>query len=212
MRFDLFLCLVLIVLLFAGCFPHGAGPRLSQFEHEAPAVGEAAPDFALYDLNGVTVELADLIGDQPIVLRFGSHSCPVYRYRRFSMAELIDDYQDQVIFLTIYTREAHPVGSKSPYAPGEWDMLMNKVLGVRVREPVTEADRMALARTSHEKLELTEPMVVDGMDNSVWEDYGSASSPAFVIDREGKVALSQVWVVPKEIRKVLDELLARGVP
>lgn len=128
------------------------------------------------------------------------------------MKALIEDYENRVFFLTIYTREAHPVGSKSPYAPGEWDMLMNKVLGVRVREPVTEEERMQLAHTSHEKLKLPEPMVVDTMDNSVWEAYGSASSPAFVIDREGNVALRQAWVIPKEIRKVLDALLVGEDP
>lgn len=199
-----------VVLGFAltACFPRNAGPKLAHFEHQAPAVGEPAPSFTLRGLDGEPVELAELIGEKPIVLRFGSHSCPVYRYRRFSMSGLIEDYEDRVHFLTIYTVEAHPVGSKSPYAEGEWDLWMNKVLGVRVREPATVEERAELARTSHEKLKLTEPMVVDSMDNAVWEAYGAAASPAFVIDQEGYVALRQVWVVPKEIRRVLDELLA----
>jgi hypothetical protein len=99
------------------------------------------------------------------------------------------------------------VDSKSPYAEGEWDFWLNRVLGVRVHEPATERERAELASASHEKLNLPELMVVDDMDNSTWEAYGSASSPAFVIDRDGKVALRQVWVIPKEIREVLDELL-----
>lgn len=207
MRPRLVFCLSPIVLLLTGCFPHHAGPRLAHFEDEAPAVGDPAPEFTLYDLDGNAVELSSLIGVKPIVLRFGSHSCPVYRYRRFSMEGVIEDYDDRVHFLTIYTREAHPVDSKSPYAEGEWDFWLNRVLGVRVHEPATERERAELASASHEKLNLPELMVVDDMDNSTWEAYGSASSPAFVIDRDGKVALRQVWVIPKEIREVLDELL-----
>lgn len=206
MRPGLVFCLSPIVLF--GCFPHHAGPRLAHFEEGAPAVGDPAPDFTLYDLAGNAVELSSLIGEKPIVLRFGSHSCPVYRYRRFTMEGVVEDYEDRVHFLTVYTREAHPVGSKSPYAEGEWDIWMNRVLGVRVREPATEEERTELARASHEKLKLPEPMVVDRMDDSTWKAYGSASSPAFVIDRDGKVALRQVWVIPKKIREVLDELLA----
>ncbi len=52
-------------------------------------------------------------------------------------------------------------------------------------------------------------MVIDGMDNSVWKTYGVAASPAFVIDRSGRIVLRQPWMNPKEIRRVLDELLMK---
>lgn len=206
-RFLILLITAALTGLLAGCFPHAPGPRLAHFGDQAPAVGEPAPHFTLKDIEGNTVELADLIGEKPVALRLGSHSCPVYRYRRFSMEDLIEDFQDRVHFLTVYTTEAHPVDSKSPYVEGEWDTWMNKIVGVRVREPATAEEREELARFSHEKLKLLAPMVVDGMDNEVWETYGGASSPGFVIDQEGRVALRQVWVDPKEIRQVLRKLL-----
>lgn len=209
-RSPILLLLPLILLFALGCFPHRPGPRLAHFADRAPAVGEPAPDFELMDLAGRTVKLSDLIGEKPIVLRFGSHSCPVYRYRRFSLEPLIETYRDRVNFLTVYTLEAHPVGSKSPYDDGEWVSLPNRVTGVFVEQPQTADARLEAARFSHDKLELPEPMVVDDMANSVWQAYGEASSPAFVIDRRGRIALRQAWVAPKEIRRVLDELL--GAP
>ncbi len=196
-----------VSLLALGCFPHGPGNRLAHFAEQAPSVGDPAPDFRLVDLEGNTVELSDLIGDKPIVLRLGSHSCPVYRYRRFDLEPLIEDYRDRVHFLTVYTLEAHPVGSESPYTEDEWVSLPNRLTGVYVKQPETAEERMKTARDSHRKLDLPEPMVVDDMDDSVWRAYGSASSPAFVIDRQGRVALRQVWVTPKEIRRVLNDLL-----
>lgn len=51
-------------------------------------------------------------------------------------------------------------------------------------------------------------MAADGMDNGIWKAYGAASSPAFVIDREGRIALRQVWLDPKGIAQALDRLLA----
>lgn len=202
---------VLLCLLAAfgsACFPHQPGPRLAHFETQAPQVGERAPDFILHDLDGEPVALADLVRDKPVVLQFGSHTCPVYRYRRFGMAKVHEDYQDRVHFLVVYTLEAHPVGSKSPYAEEEWDTWWNRVARVRVEQPADAEARLDQARFSHDKLELTVPMVVDTMDDGTWQDYGAASSPAFVLDREGRVVLRQVWTDPKEIRQALDDLLA----
>lgn len=202
-----FLILLLFTLVALGCFPHQPGPRLAHFAEQAPAVGDPAPDFELIDLDGNAVELSEWIGEKPIVLRLGSHSCPVYRYRRFSLEPLIEEYEDRVHFLTVYTLEAHPVGSQSPYADDEWVSLPNRVTGVFVEQPANAEERLETARSSHDTLDLPEPMVVDDMDNSVWKAYGSASSPAFVIDREGRIALRQVWLDPKGIRRALEELL-----
>lgn len=42
-------------------------------EAHAPKVGETAPDFTLYDPNGVQpVTLSEIVGEKPVVLVFGS--------------------------------------------------------------------------------------------------------------------------------------------
>lgn len=206
-----FLLLYLFILgTTSGCFPHQAGPRLAHFATTAPAVGEPAPFFSLVDLDGRVVDLADLIGDKPIVLQLGSHTCPVYRYRRFWMNDLYDELGDRVTFLTVYTLEAHPVGSQSPYAEKEWDPLWNRLTGVRMGQPEDEEGRVERAKLSHGRLKLKAPMVVDSLDNAVWQRYGAASSPAFIIDREGRIAAQQVWIEPKKIRQVLLRLLTEA--
>lgn len=197
-------------ICLAGCFPHEAGPRLAHFAEVAPERGAAAPRFTLTDLEGAEVELDEFLGDRPVVLQLGSHSCPVYRYRRFGMEKLIDEFGDRVHFLLVYTREAHPVGSKSPHAEGEWDPLWNRLTGVRVREPATLDERRDLAARSREKLELSQTVLTDAMDDAVWRRYGAASSPAFVLDRAGHVVLRQVWLEPQAIGRELRRLLAAG--
>ena len=199
--------MLLLLVATVGCFPHEAGPQLVHFETQAPQVGDPAPLFSLQDLAGNTVNLSEMVGEKPIVLQFGSHSCPVYRFRRHWIRDIYEDYQDRVSFLIVYTVEAHPVGSKSPYAEEEWDTWWNRLTGVRVDQPADEASRQAQASFSHEKLRLDPLMVVDDMDNTTWKAYGAASSPAFVIDTEGQVVSRQVWIEPKQIRQVLDRLL-----
>ena len=154
------------------------------------------------------VALEELVGERPIVLQLGSHSCPVYRYRsRHWMRDLVDDYEGQVHFLLVYTLEAHPKGAVSPYADKEWLTSWNRFTGVKVEQPETERQREDNAVRSRARLEIDWPVLVDSMDNSVWQSYGAASSPAFVIDQEGRIVARQVWIRPGELRRVLDGLL-----
>lgn len=202
------LALVAAALVSVGCFPKSPGASLAHFPDAAPAVGQPAPDFILETVDGgESVRLQDLVGDKPVVVQLGSHSCPVYRYRRHTMDNLWEDYADRVHFVVVYTTEAHPVGSKSPYSDAEWDPMINKLTGVRVTEPETLDERRDAAASSKADLGLPVPVLVDTMDNAVWSAYGEAASPAFVIDLDGEIALSQPWVHPKDIRATLDRLL-----
>ena len=200
---------VALLLPLVGCFPKQAGPRLAHFAEQAPAVGDPAPDFVLTDLEGNSVSLSSLVGERPIVLQLGSHSCPVYRYRRHWMRDLAREYEGRAHFLIVYTLEAHPTGSKSPYADKEWRSLVNRVTGVSVEQTSTDEERRARAAWSQERLRLEQDMLVDGVDDDVWEAYGSASSPAFVIDLDGRIASRDVWIDPKAIRRTLEQILVQ---
>lgn len=202
----------LVALALTGCFPHDAGPRLAHFDGQAPRLDEPAPAFELRSVDGELVELGELIGDRPIVLQLGSRSCPVFRNRRHWVDGLIEDYGDRVRFLIVYTLEAHPAGSKSPYDDEEWLTLFNRVTGVRVPQPQDDEERLHQARLTRERLYPDSTVLIDTMSNDVWTAYGGASSPAFVIDRQGRVVLRQVWIEPREIRRKLDRLLTPARP
>lgn len=190
------------------CFPKAAGRRLAHFAHEAPAVGQPAPATSWLDTSGQSVELAALLDGRPVVLWMGSHSCPVYRYRRHSLGDLWQKYAGQVRFVLVYTREAHPVDAPSPHGDGEiWDPWLNRLTRVRVTEPADLAARLAQARHSHTVLELPIELYIDPPGDPVWTRWGRASTPAFVLDGSGRVVLRQPWIEPRELDRVLDELL-----
>ena len=203
-----------VALLAAACFPPAqhAGRRLAHFPQTAPAEGAEAPEFELATPEGETVRLSDVVGEKPVVLQVGSHTCPVYRYRSRGMRALHDDYAGRARFLVVYTGEAHPVGTASPYTEDEWNPWINRVAGVSLPDPESYEERRERAGFSREKLEREVLYAVDRMDDAVWKSYGAAPSPAFVIDRDGRIALSQVWVDPDGIRRTLDALLAGEDP
>lgn len=54
---------------------------------DGPRMGEIAPDFELTDLDGTTVRLRHLRG-RPVVIGFGSYSCPIFSDRVPAMERL----------------------------------------------------------------------------------------------------------------------------
>ncbi len=198
------------VLFNSGCallFPTEAGDSLSHFPEMAPEPGQPAPELQVRHLDGSEATLAQLIGEKPIVLQLGSHSCPVYRYRRFDIFKLQREYADQVNFVVIYTTEAHPVGAHSPYRDREWLSFPNWITNTRVPQPETLEQRLSQAEWSSATLERPDLILVDELDNTTWKSYGAAPSAAFVIDTNGLIVLRQPWVEPHGIRETLDRLL-----
>ena len=201
-----------ILICLGGCralFPTEAGDELQHFTEEAPALGEHLPDLSLVTTDGRRVRLPDIAAGKPVVLQLGSHSCPVYRYRRFDVRKLKEEFEGSVDFVTLYTLEAHPEGSVSPYRDEEWNPLINKIFGVRVSQPQSLHARIARAAWSSEALENRSSVLVDNMSDAGWKAFGRAPSAAFVIDEKGHVVLRQVWVEPSAIRRALRQLLAK---
>ena len=110
--------------------------------------------------------------------------------------------------MVVYTQEAHPFDAINPYEDRVWNPLINKVFGVNVAEHKTLEERRLQATATHQAVELDSRFLVDSMDNAVWRQYGAAPSAAYVLDKNGTVRLRQPWVDPREIRKVLNDLLA----
>lgn len=203
--------LLVAISPFLGCFPRQAGPRLAHFDSQSPARGEHLPPVRVTDLAGRELRLAELLGDVPVVLQLGSASCPVFRYRRHAIARLEREFRGRARFIVLYTREAHPVGSPSPYSQREWDPWINRVTGVRLEDTTTTASRRRRAEEARSRLGLASLVLVDPAGDPAWSALGRAPSAAFVIDTEGRVAARQVWVHPGELRDVLLELVGDAI-
>lgn len=189
-------------------FPTEAGTSLAHFHDLAPPPGGPAPEFTLTDTAGNQVSLEQVVGHKPVVIQLGSYTCPVFRYRRFAMQPLRERYRERVAFLVIYTQEAHPVGAPSPYRDEEWVPWINRLARIDVGQPPDLAARIDQARFARQAMDANVRFLVDGDDNAVWRSYGAAPSPAFVLDRSGRVVLRQPWVEPGEIERTLERLLA----
>lgn len=96
------------------------------------------------------------------------------------MEELYKRLGDRVQFLAVYVREAHPTDG--------WRIPGNDRVGVSFLQPKTKNDRESIAAKCCSTLQITMPMVIDGIDDPVGHLYSGMPDRLYVIDRDGRVA------------------------
>src|SRR4051812_25105131 len=155
---------------------------------QAPGPGERAPEFEARTLHGDRVRLSDYRDEKNVVLVFGSATCPMTAGSTAGVNELYEDLRnDDVEFLFVYVREAHP-GENIP-AHSSWE------------------EKLAAAEYLREEEELDFPVLVDDVRGSVHRKYGSLPNPAYLIDKSGRVAFRMMWVQPGPLGDAIEELL-----
>jgi len=80
----------------------------------------------------------------------------------------------------VYIAEAHAVD--------EWQMESNVEEGVLLSQHGTLDERFAAAREGVERLGLTMPVLVDGMDDAVSEAFAAWPERLYVAERGGRLA------------------------
>ena len=148
-----------------------------------PQTGELAPDFSLPNITTAKNQsLRNFRGKTPVVLVFGSYTCPNFRSAAESLKALQTKYGAKIPFLLIYIREAHGVG--------DWQSTRNLREGVDLPQATSlvqkHDDAMMCTRTLH----LPFPALLDGLDNKVEALYAAWPSRAFLIGRDGRVQYS----------------------
>ena len=91
---------------------------LRELQKEAYA-GHKTPDPLLFSVDGSTSQrlLESARGSRPLVVNFGSCTCPVFMARLREFGEIVEEFSSIADFLTIYIEEAHPTD--------EWRLKVN---------------------------------------------------------------------------------------
>ena len=132
--------------------------------------------------EGGTFRLSSLRG-QPVLLAFGSYTCPQFRHGAPVLNRLHERFGERVKFVLVYVREAHPQGES-------WQSTINEREGISLPEARSEKERVAHAALARQRLDIRYEVTVDGMDGLLESAFGAFPSHAFVIDATGKVAFA----------------------
>ena len=147
---------------------------------EGPRPGETAPNFSLPTLEGSrSISLSSLVGEKPMVLVFGNYTCGPFRSLYSGVERVANRFRDRANFLFVYVREAHPCNG--------WCMSSNDTAGIHVEQPLDNAARMTIAKTCMDLLQPSIPVVVDGVDDIVGDQYSAMPARLYVVDKFGQV-------------------------
>ena len=170
-----------------------------KYSLRAPKKGSIAPDFELCDVKGENlVRLSAFRGDKPVVLVFGSFTWEPFVKEAVSLQDLYTEYSENVQFLIIYIREAHPVDG---WYMGDHDY----------KDPQTIEKRRSLASICEVQMKYGIHTYVDEMDDRVMKAYAAWPDRLYLIDSDGKVAYAGgigPWgFKPGKLKDAIDRLL-----
>lgn len=171
------------------------GPRL---EDSGVAVGSPAPA-----IEGLVLTHSA----KPVVLVFGSYTCPKLRSSAADLKRISQQYRGVADFRLVYIREAH--------SDAQWQSSINEREGIALAPVRDLKEKREHADLCLRKFDLPWPAVIDGMDGTAESAYQAWPSRVYIVDRDGRVAFSsrlgELDFHPAEFEAALREILGRGV-
>lgn len=128
------------------------------------------------------ISLRELRSARPAVLVFGSMTCPPFRGQLDGVDEVYEDFKDRAEFLFIYIREAHPDSVLSIVAEDGREALL------QIRQAEDFPSRITSAAACQRSQELSLPIAVDDMDDSVGKAYSGWPNRMVVVGTDGNIA------------------------
>jgi hypothetical protein len=121
------------------------------------------------------------------------------------LESLYAKHQGEVAFFVVYIREAHPEDG--------WVLTDNRNAGIALADPATGEEREQVAGTCAVRLEMTMPVLVDGVDDEVARRYGGWPDRLYLIGRDGRIAFQggegPFGFKPDELAEAIELELAR---
>jgi tetratricopeptide (TPR) repeat protein len=165
------------------------------------AAGSSAPPVGTLNLTRPS---------KPVVLIFGSYTCPKLRSSAADLKRMSERYGDKVDFHLVYIREAHAQGGTE----AQWQSTINERDGISLAPARNLIEKKEHADLCLRKLNLPFAAIVDGMAGAAETAYQAWPSRVYLIGRDGRVAfnsrLGELDFRPAALDAALQEVLAKG--
>lgn len=135
--------------------------------------GDALPEFDLPTTEGERITTQDLVGDQPLLLVTGSMTCPMTASAIPSLKRLHAQWGDDVAFVMLNVREAHP--------------------GENYPQPETPEEKINHARALKDTYQMPWTVAVDNLDGPLHIAMDAKPNSAYLIDSDGKIVFRSIW-------------------
>lgn len=156
--------------------------------------GDTVPPFQLTTTDGTSLASADLTArGETLFLIFGSRTCPVTESAAPGLKRLHATYGDQIRFVMVSAREAHP--------------------GVKIPQPQTTELKQLHAAALKAHLDLPFEVAADDIDGSLHRALGSRPNSAFIIDPYGDIVFRAQWAnITEGIEAAMADIVTGTAP
>ena len=162
------------------------------FGPDEPGPGEQAPTFDLELLGGGRLR-SDALGDRPVLLIFGSRTCPVTESAGPRLVRLHRTLGHAVRFVLVNTREAHP--------------------GDLIPQPQTLEEKRAHAEVLRDHHGVPFEVAVDDIDGTVHRAFGPKPNSAYLLSPGGLILYRAHWANDDDaLQRAIRGVLTHGRP
>ena len=164
-----------------------------RFGKEAAGPGDSFPSFELLTTTGDRLVNDDVFGHKPVLVIFGSMTCPMTASAAPSVQELYDEYGDRVNFIMLYVREAHP--------------------GEHFTQSETMEEKLVHARALEKLYDIQWTVAADNIDGDLHRALDPKPNAAFLMNSEGIILFRSLWAADQDaLRQALDAVTAGRLP
>lgn len=161
-----------------------------RFDYNAPKAGDVFPDFDLMTTTGEQIKKNTYAGNKPLLLIFGSLTCPMTASAMPSLKRLHQKFGNQVEFVMLNVREAHP--------------------GERIPQPVATAQKMANATALKVYFDIPWMVASDDINGTLHRNLDTKPNAAYLMDTTGKIVFRSIWARDEQSLATALENLVKG--
>ncbi|MGE3720000.1 MAG: TlpA family protein disulfide reductase [Bauldia sp.] len=155
--------------------------------------GDSVPPFSLPILDGGFFRSSDLAAGKPVLVVFGSRTCPVTESATAGLKLLHEKYGVHVRFVMVNVREAHP--------------------GRTIVQPQTFDQKRRHAESLRSHHQLPFEVAVDDIDGTFHRALGGRPNSAYLLSPAGTILLRAQWANETEaIDAAISAVLDGEVP
>ncbi len=144
-----------------------------RFRKDAAVTGDLFPQFKLPTIDGRWICKADFVGKRPLLVVFGSISCPLTVSSIEPLKKLHQKFGRDIEFVTVNVREAHP--------------------GENIRQPMDWEQKQSYARELQARYEIPWDVIVDDIDGTLHRALDTKPNAAYVMGTDGKIVFRTLF-------------------
>jgi len=156
------------------------------FARNAAAPGNSIPAFELITTGGDRLVNRDIFADRPVILVFGSMTCPMTASSTPSVQDLYEEFGDRVKFVMLYVREAHP--------------------GENFSQAETMDDKLESARALKAFYGIEWTVAADNVDGDLHRALDPKPNAVYLMNSKGDILFRSLWAADYEaLHQALDD-------